>query len=86
METKNNTFLAQIFLGAICFYQKYLSFDSGWARWLFITDRVCRFRPSCSEYTYQAIAKYGILLGALRGLRRIIRCHPWSEGGFDPLK
>ncbi|PIU03456.1 membrane protein insertion efficiency factor YidD [Candidatus Shapirobacteria bacterium CG08_land_8_20_14_0_20_39_18] len=45
----------------------------------------CRFQPTCSEYTYQAIEKYGILLGSWKGLRRIFRCHPWSKGGLDPL-
>lgn len=73
-------------LKLICFYQKYLSFDSGLLKVLFLTDKACRFQPTCSEYTYQAIEKYGILLGSWKGLRRIFRCHPWSKGGLDPLK
>ncbi len=44
----------------------------------------CRFVPSCSEYTKQAIARYGIK-GLLLGFRRILRCHPWNAGGFDPV-
>jgi putative membrane protein insertion efficiency factor len=45
----------------------------------------CRFTPTCSEYTYQAIEKYGIAKGSWMGLKRISRCHPWSKGGPDPL-
>jgi putative membrane protein insertion efficiency factor len=78
--------IKKLILASICFYQKYLSFDNGLARGLFVTDKVCRFQPSCSQYTYQAIAKYGILLGVWKGLRRIVRCHPWSKGGFNPLR
>ncbi len=46
----------------------------------------CRFVPTCSEYSYQAIEKYGILLGLLMSFKRIIRCHPFNKGGHDPLK
>ena len=46
----------------------------------------CRFIPSCSEYTYAAVEKYGVILGLLKGGRRIGRCHPWSKGGIDLLK
>ncbi len=46
---------------------------------------ICRFTPSCSIYTYQAISKYGILQGSFLGLKRVLRCHPWHPGGFDPL-
>lgn len=45
----------------------------------------CRFTPTCSEYSYQAIDKYGILRGSWYSLKRIVRCHPFSRGGFDPV-
>jgi putative membrane protein insertion efficiency factor len=45
----------------------------------------CRFAPTCSEYAYQAIEKYGMLRGGWLGLRRLSRCHPWNPGGFDPV-
>lgn len=45
----------------------------------------CRFYPSCSEYAYQAIEKYGARRGGWMGLRRLSRCHPWHPGGFDPV-
>ena len=46
----------------------------------------CRFYPSCSEYTKQAIDKYGIIRGSLKGLKRLLKCHPFHEGGVDKLK
>jgi putative membrane protein insertion efficiency factor len=46
----------------------------------------CRFTPSCSLYTLQAIEKYGLLKGSVLGARRVLRCHPFSKGGFDPVQ
>lgn len=45
----------------------------------------CRFYPTCSHYTYQAIARHGLLKGGLLGLWRLLRCQPFSRGGFDPV-
>lgn len=45
----------------------------------------CRFTPTCSEYTMQALKKYGAFKGVWMSMKRIGRCHPWHDGGFDPL-
>lgn len=45
----------------------------------------CRFHPSCSVYAIQAIEKYGVLKGSALAARRVSRCHPWSDGGYDPV-
>ncbi|MFN3331274.1 MAG: membrane protein insertion efficiency factor YidD [Caldilinea sp.] len=65
-----------IALAVIRFYQKFMSPMLG---------NNCRFYPSCSSYTYQAIEKYGVAKGGWMGFKRILRCNPWNEGGFDPL-
>ena len=46
----------------------------------------CKYYPTCSEYTKQAIEKYGILKGVFLGIKRILKCNPFSKGGYDPLK
>ncbi|HAO21089.1 MAG: membrane protein insertion efficiency factor YidD [Desulfobacteraceae bacterium IS3] len=45
----------------------------------------CRFYPSCSEYAYQSVEKYGLLKGVFLSLKRILKCHPFHPGGFDPV-
>ena len=50
------------------------------------TKRNCRFYPTCSEYSKQAILKYGFLKGVLLSIKRISKCHPFNTGGYDPLK
>jgi len=47
---------------------------------------VCRFHPTCSEYMMDAVAKYGAARGVWLGTRRLLRCHPFHEGGFDPVR
>ena len=46
----------------------------------------CRFHPSCSEYTKQAIARHGAARGSWMALRRLVRCQPFSAGGYDPVQ
>ena len=46
----------------------------------------CKFHPTCSEYTKEAIEKYGCFKGIFLGIKRILRCNPFSKGGYDPLK
>ena len=72
--------MKKICINLINWYQKNISF------WLENKNVKCKFYPTCSEYTKQAIEKYGILKGCILGLKRIIRCNPFSKGGYDPLK
>ncbi|MGH4121426.1 MAG: membrane protein insertion efficiency factor YidD [Clostridium sp.] len=46
----------------------------------------CIFYPTCSQYTLEAIEKYGAVKGSIMGVKRILRCHPYNKGGFDPVK
>ena len=71
-------------LKLIKIYQKTLSFDYGIFRHLF-PQGYCRFTPTCSEYGYQAIEKYGVIKGGLMILWRVLRCNPWNKGGHDPV-
>lgn len=68
------------------FYQRTSFFHKQIFRTFFLTDKVCKFTPTCSQYTYESIEKYGVLKGGFFALARIIRCHPWSRGGYDPVK
>lgn len=73
-------------LQLIKLYQQTSFFHGTIMRALFLSDTSCRFSPHCSDYTYEAVNKYGSLKGLWLGLKRIIRCHPWNKGGFDPVK
>lgn len=77
--------MRRVLLKLIRLYQSASFFHGYISRMLFLSDKVCRFTPTCSEYTYQAVEKYGIGKGLWIGLMRILRCHPWNKGGYDPL-
>lgn len=66
-------------------YQKTLSPDHGPLKRLY-PHGFCRFYPTCSEYTAQAVEKYGVINGLSRGVWRVLRCNPWNEGGVDEVK
>lgn len=61
----------------IKFYQKYISFLKG--------GPTCRFTPTCSNYAIEALDKYGFFKGGILVVWRIIRCNPFSKGGYDPV-
>ncbi len=65
-----------LILPIIRFYQRFLSPLMG---------NNCRYLPTCSTYTYEAIDKYGVVKGGWMGIKRISRCHPWHPGGYDPV-
>lgn len=77
--------LTRAALGLIAWYQKTLSPDHGLRREAYPFG-YCRFKPTCSQYTYEAIERYGLWRGAAMGLWRIIKCNPFSKGGYDPIK
>jgi len=63
-----------LILKTIKVYQKFVSP---------ILGKNCRFYPSCSEYSYQVIKKYGMAKGLMLGFWRVLRCNPWNKGGID---
>ncbi len=72
--------MKKILIKIINLYQKHISL------WLESKNIKCKFYPTCSEYTKQAIQKYGAVKGIFLGIYRILRCNPFSKGGYDPLK
>ncbi len=78
--------MKQFLIAAIVWYQTYISPDQSiFSSFKKSSSNHCAFYPTCSEYTKQAILKYGAGLGVWYGLRRIIRCHPWQKNHNDPL-
>lgn len=60
---------------------------SFYKRWISpLLPSACRFHPTCSEYMREAVAHYGALRGIGLGIKRLLRCHPFCEGGFDPVR
>ena len=72
--------MKKILISIINWYKKHISV------WLESKNITCKYYPTCSEYTKQAIEKYGCLKGSFLGLKRILKCNPFSKGGYDPLK
>lgn len=70
--------MSKILIYLINFYQKYIS--------IYYTKPICGFYPSCSEYTKEAIIKYGALKGIYLGFKRILKCHPFNTPKIDKLK
>lgn len=68
--------MKKLFLGAIYLYQNFISP---------LTPPTCRFYPTCSAYTKEAIEVYGAFKGSWLGIKRILKCHPLHKGGFDPV-
>ncbi|HHW67696.1 membrane protein insertion efficiency factor YidD [Defluviitalea raffinosedens] len=68
--------MKKLLLGCISFYRRFISPCK---------PPVCRFYPSCSQYTYLAVEKYGTIKGIYLGVKRILRCHPFHPGGYDPV-
>ncbi|MGI6614584.1 MAG: membrane protein insertion efficiency factor YidD [Dethiobacteria bacterium] len=69
--------MEKVCLAAISVYQRYISP---------LKPPTCRFYPTCSQYCYDAIRKYGVFRGGMLGVKRILRCHPFHPGGYDPVK
>lgn len=68
--------IKKIFIGLIRIYQKYISP---------LKPPSCRFYPTCSSYGIEAVEKHGVIRGGFMTLKRISRCHPFNEGGYDPV-
>lgn len=65
-----------LLIGMIRFYKRVISP---------ILPMACRYTPTCSDYTVEAIHKYGVLKGMMMGFKRISSCHPWGGSGYDPV-
>lgn len=68
--------IKKLIIGIIVFYRRFISP---------LKPPTCRFYPTCSEYALEAIEKYGVISGVIRAFKRILKCHPFHPGGYDPL-
>lgn len=69
--------MKRLLMGAIVFYRKFLSP---------LKPPTCRFMPTCSEYAYLVIEKYGVARGTWMAVKRLAKCHPFHPGGYDPVQ
>lgn len=69
--------MTRLLIRLIKLYQKYISPGLG---------NYCKYYPSCSQYMIDALEKYGLIIGLLKGIWRILRCNPFSKGGYDPVR
>jgi len=78
--------MKSIILFFLRIYQKTLSYDHGLLGKIFPNTRYCRFKPSCSEYTYQAVERFGVFKGLKLGINRVMRCNKKTPTGtYDPI-
>ncbi|HEY8348755.1 MAG TPA: membrane protein insertion efficiency factor YidD [Clostridiales bacterium] len=70
--------IKKLLIAMIRFYQRYLS--------PLKPKGSCRFYPTCSQYAIDALSRYGVLKGSYLAVRRILKCHPFHPGGYDPVK
>jgi len=75
---------ALLLIWVIKVYQTTLSFDHGPLRHLFPYG-YCRFHPTCSNYALLALERFGLVSGSWLAIKRLVRCHPWNQGGNDPV-
>lgn len=68
--------MKKIFIKLIRLYQRYISP---------LTPPTCRFHPTCSNYAIEAISEHGVIKGTWLAIKRILKCHPFHPGGFDPV-
>ncbi|MCL2548071.1 MAG: membrane protein insertion efficiency factor YidD [Symbiobacteriaceae bacterium] len=76
MSFSGNSLLQSLLLSLIRFYRLRISP---------LSQPHCRFTPTCSEYAYEAVSRFGALRGGALMLRRIAKCGPWHQGGYDPV-
>jgi uncharacterized protein len=69
--------MRKVVVAALSFYKRFLSP---------FVPAACRYRPTCSEYMLEAVEKYGVRRGVWMGTVRLLRCHPFHQGGFDPVR